>query len=284
MIGWAQEGALDDSDARVKVEEGVVFGVGGARELRCDVYRPLAATGAVPGLLLLHGGGWRRGSRAIMRGFGLRVGREGYVCVAAEYRLIGESPWPAAIHDVKAALRWMRANAANLGIDPERIAVQGNSAGAHLALLAAGTPNRPELEGDGGNAGVSTHVGAVVAIYPPTVFHFDGPRPSGAVPAVALLGETGTADAAWQASPQAHVSPAFPPTFLIHGSADRVVPPSSSQRMYELLNAARVPVDFHMFAGLPHGFANAPDHQRMLSREIVGFLARNLQPPAAADG
>lgn len=275
---------MDDSDVRVKVEEGVVFGTGGGRELRCDVYAPLAASGPVPGLLLLHGGGWRRGNRAIMRGYGLRVGREGFVCVASEYRLIDESPWPAAIHDVKAALRWMRANAAQLGIDPERIAVQGNSAGAHLALLAAGTPSRPELEGDGGNPGVSTQVGAVVGIYPPTVFHFDGTRPSGAVPAGALLGDRGTAELAWQASPQAHVSAAFPPTFLIHGSADRVVPPSSSQRMFELLNAAHVPVDFHMFAGLPHGFANQPEHQRMLAREIVGFLSRNLQRRPEVDG
>jgi acetyl esterase/lipase len=279
---------VDDSDARVKVEEGVVFGTTGrgtgARELRCDVYTPLTASGPLPGLLLLHGGGWRRGNRAIMRGYGLRVGREGYVCVASEYRLVGESPWPAAIHDVKAALRWMRANAAQLGIDPQRIAVQGNSAGAHLALLAAGTANLPEFEGEGGHAGVSTQVGAVVAIYPPTVFHFDGPRPSGAVPAGALLGSEGTAEIARMAGPQAHVSPSFPPTFLIHGSADRVVPPSSSQRMFELLNAARVPVDFHMFAGLPHGFANQPENQRMLAPEIVGFLSRHLQQPAAADG
>ena len=267
---------MDDSDARVKIEEGVVFGTGGGRELRCDVYTPLTASEPLPGVLLLHGGGWRRGSRAAMRGFGLRVGREGFVCVAAEYRLLGESPWPAAIHDVKAAIRWMRANASALGIDAARIAVQGNSAGAHLALLAAGTPDKPELEGDGGHAGVSSALAAVVAIYPPSVFHFEGRPLRGAVPAIALFGMDGSAELAWQASPQAHVSPAFPPTFLIHGSADRVVPPSSSQCMYELLDAASVPVDFHMLAGLPHGFANVPDHQRLLSREIVGFLSRHL--------
>jgi acetyl esterase/lipase len=271
---------VDDSDVRVKVEEGVVFGTGAGRDLRCDVYSPVGATTVSPGVLLLHGGGWRRGNRAIMRGYGVRIAREGFVCVASEYRLIGESPWPAAIHDVKAALRWMRVNALNLGIDPQRVAVQGNSAGAHLALIAAATPGKPEFEGEGGHAGASTAVDAVVAIYPPTVFHFDGPRPSGAVPALALLGEAGSAEIARQASPQTYVTPAFPPTFLIHGSADRVVPPSSSQRMYELLSAARVPVDFHMFAGLPHGFANVPEHQRMLAREIVGFLSRHLQRSA----
>jgi acetyl esterase/lipase len=211
-----------------------------------------------------------------MRGYGLRVGREGFVCVAAEYRLLGESPWPAAIHDVKAALRWMRAHASALGIDPERIAVQGNSAGAHLALLAAGTPGKPEFEGDGGNPGVPTALAAAIGIYAPTVFHFDGPRPSGAVPAVALLGENGSAAAAAEASPQSYASPSFPPTFLIHGSADRVVPPSSSQRMYELLREAGVAVDFHMLGQMPHGFANQPEWQRLLSREITAFLNRAM--------
>jgi acetyl esterase/lipase len=274
---------MNDSDARVKVEEGVVFGVGGGRELRCDVYTPLTSGDPLPGVLLLHGGGWRRGSRAAMRGYGLRVGREGYVCVAAEYRLLGECAWPAALHDVKAAIRFMRANASALGLDPERIGVQGNSAGAHLALLAAGTPDRLELEGDGGHAGVSTALGAVVAIYPPTLFHFAGPVRSGALPSIALLGRDCSVEAAWQASPQAYASASFPPTFLIHGSADRVVPPAASQRMYELLNEAGASVDLHLFAGLPHGFANVPHHQRVLAREIAAFFARALNRPAVRE-
>jgi acetyl esterase/lipase len=274
---------MTDSDSSVKVEEGVVFGTGGQRELRCDVYRPLGATAALPGVLMLHGGGWQRGDRSIMRGYGLRVGREDFVCVAAEYRLRGESPWPAQIHDVKAALRWMRANASELGIDPQRIAIQGNSAGAHLALLAAGTPGRAEFEGEGGNPGVATAIAAVVAIYAPTVFHFDGPRPSGAIPAAALLGEAATAQAAAAASPRSYVHAKFPPTFLIHGSADRVVPPSSSQRMYEALSELRVPVEFHMLAQMPHGFANQPEYQRLLAPQIASFLTRTLKrEPAAA--
>jgi acetyl esterase/lipase len=260
---------------QVGIEKDVEFGRGGDRPLRCDIYRPdPPARGPFPALLLLHGGGWQRGDRAAMRGFALRTAREGFVCVAPEYRLTPEAPFPAQIHDVKTALRWLRARSRELGIDPERIAVQGSSAGAHLALLAAGTPELADFEGEGGHAGESTRVAAVVGIYPPTLFHLDAPRPSGALPARALLGRDATYERALQASPITHVSPAFPPTFLIHGSADRVVPPSATLRMYEALTSARVPVDLHVIAGQPHGFAQVPEHQRDLVREIVGFLRR----------
>jgi acetyl esterase/lipase len=273
---------VTDSDASVKIEEGVIFGTGSGRELRCDVYRPVGASGPLPGVLMLHGGGWQRGDRSIMRSYGLRVSREGFVCVAAEYRLRGEAPWPAQIHDAKAALRWMRANAGALGIDAQHIAVQGNSAGAQLALLLAGTPGHAALEGDGGHPGVSTEVAAAVAIYAPTVFHFEGPRPSGAIPAASLLGDLATAGLAAAASPRTYVHAKFPPTFLIHGSADRVVPPSSSQRFYEALSELRVPVEFHLLAQLPHGFANQPEYQRLLAPQIASFLTRMLKGAPAA--
>jgi acetyl esterase/lipase len=263
-------------EARVSVTEGVVFGTGGGRELRCDVYAPVGATAPLPGVLLLHGGAWRRGDRSRMRGYGLRVGRLGFVCVAPEYRLTGESPWPAQIHDVKAALRFMRASAGSLGIDAARLCVQGSSAGGHLALLAAGTPGHPALTGEGGHAGVDEHVAAVVAVYPPTDFSLTGSRASGTVPAGALLSPGAALEAVRLAAPIAHVTGRFPPTFLIHGSGDRVVPPSASLRMYEALRAAGVAVELRMLADLPHGFANEARHQRQLAPEIAAFLARML--------
>src|SRR3954469_10716803 len=114
---------------------------GGGRDLRCDVFRPPGDVANAPAVLLVHGGGWRSGDRSQLRGYGILLGREGYVCVASEYRLVQESPWPAQIEDVKTAIRWMRENAKQLGIDPSKIAVEGNSAGAHLALMAAGDPS-----------------------------------------------------------------------------------------------------------------------------------------------
>src|SRR6202795_2304937 len=126
---------------RVTVEYDVVFGRGGDRDLKCNVYMPPQAGTARPAVLLVHGGGWARGDRSQLHGYGILLGRIGYVCVAAEYRLAREAKWPAQIHDVKAALRWMRANAARLGVDPNKISVSGNSAGGHLSLMLAGTAN-----------------------------------------------------------------------------------------------------------------------------------------------
>lgn len=263
------------SEGRVTVEKDVVFGTGGGRDLRCDVYTPPGAGGGgAPAVILVHGGAWRQGDRTQLAGYGILLGRAGYVCIAPEYRLTPESPWPAQIHDVKAAIRWTRANADRLGIDPNRIAIEGNSAGAHLALLAAGTPTHTDLEGTGGNGGVPTHVAAALGVYPPTLFSH-GPRQRGAVPLGALT-DAGDDEVARQAGPLSHVSADFPPTMLIHGTADTTVPPLASIVMYEALVAAGVPVELHMYAEQPHAFDAAPAFGRQCAAEMLLFLDRYL--------
>ncbi len=122
---------------RVTIERDIVFGRGGGRELKCDLYIPPQQRAGAPAVLLIHGGGWRQGDREQLRGYGIRLGRAGFVCAACEYRLSGEAKWPAHIHDVKAALRWMRANSERLGIDPAQIAVSGNSAGGSFSIIAS---------------------------------------------------------------------------------------------------------------------------------------------------
>jgi len=262
---------------RVSIEEGVVFGTGGGRELRCDVFRPEGEDRDLPGVLLVHGGGWRSGDRTQLRGYGILLGRAGYVCMSCEYRLVPESPWPAQIHDVKAALRWMRANSESLGVDPSRIAIEGNSAGAHLALLAAGTPNEPAFEGDGGNAGVDTSVAAAIGVYPPTSFAHLELQP-GQTPLLALTEEVDE-EVGRLASPISHVRPGFPPTMLLHGTSDTTVHPLASIRMYEALVKAKVPVELHMYAEQPHAFDAQPEFGRQCAAEMLLFLGRYLRVP-----
>lgn len=269
------------AEGRVTIETDVVFGRGGDRDLRCDIYTPPGGADRSPAVILVHGGAWRQGDRTQLRGYGILLGRQGYVCVAPEYRLTPESPWPAQIHDVKAAIRWVRANAERLGIDPERITVEGNSAGAHLALLAAGTQDVAEFEGEGGSPGVSTHVAAVMAIYAPTLFSH-GERERGAVPLVVLTEATDEA-VARMAGPVNHVTPEFPPTLLIHGTADTTVPPLASIRMYEALVAAKVPVELHMYAEQPHAFDAQPAFGRQCAAEMLLFLDRYARPPRSVD-
>lgn len=246
---------------RVTIDEGVVFGRAGGegRELRCDVYTPEDREGPLPGVLLVHGGGWREGDRTQLRGYGVLIGREGYVCVAPEYRLVPESPWPAQIDDVRMALRWMVDHAGELGIDPERIAVEGNSAGAHLALLLAADRSLP--------------VRACIAVYPPTHLVY-GEHVDGSLPLIAIADDGGSLELEREVSPLLLASPDFPPTKLIHGSGDDVVPVMASFRMYEALHAHGVPVDLHVYAEQPHAFDREPLYGRATAREMVHFLSR----------
>lgn len=266
--------------ARVTIEEGVVFGQGGGRDLRCDVFAPPGGAERAPAVLLVHGGGWRQGDRTQMRGYGILIGRLGFVCVASEYRLTPEAPWPAQVHDVKAALRWMRANAATLGLDPDRIAISGNSAGGHLSLFAAGTQDDPAWEGEGGNAGAGTRVAASIAFYPPVSFV----KPDGSLGGFAsvLLGENPSVEAARAAAPETYLSPAFPPTLLIHGTSDELVPVGESSLVFDRLSRAGVPAEMHLYAGQPHGFDAAPAFGRQSAEVMALFLRRYVGDPAAA--
>jgi acetyl esterase/lipase len=255
---------------RVTIEEGVVFGTGGGRELRCDIYTPPAAPQNAPAVLLVHGGGWSGGDRSQLRGYGILLGRQGFVCVASEYRLSGEAPWPAQIHDVKAALRWMRANHRRLGIDPDRISISGNSAGGHLVLIAGGTANVAAFEGEGGNAGVDTSVAAVLSFYPPT--DFGSPEKlSGAV--AELMGAHPSAEAVRDASPVTWAKRDFPPTAFFHGTKDELVAVNDSLKMYKRLIEAGASAELHIYADEPHAFDSAP----LLGRQCADIMSLFLK-------
>ncbi len=256
----------------VSIEEQIVFGTGGGRDLHCDVFLPPEPGLARAAILLVHGGGWMHGDRSQLRGYGIQLARYGFVCVAAEYRLSGESVWPSQIHDVKAALRWMRANAQQYGIDPTLIAVSGNSAGAHLALMLAGLASGT-LEGEGGNPDVSTEVAAVVAIYPPTEL-----RVAHEHDAVGqLLGGRVSREVEDEASPITYVHNGYPPTMLVHGNADEVVPVEASFAMYRALRAAGAPAELHIFDGVPHAFDAEAEFGRQVADLIALFLDRKIR-------
>jgi acetyl esterase/lipase len=253
---------------RVVIEENVVFERVGARELACEIFRPPAELGNGAGILLLHGGAWQRGDRNQLRAYGIHLGREGFVCVASSYRLTPEAPWPAQMDDVYAALRFMRSHARALGIDPTRIAVVGASAGGHMALLAAANAFA--------TSDAHAALRAVVAIFPPTLLSPRDAIVDGAVPALALLGDGDTREDSAAASPLNYVSPDFPPTLLLHGNADELVPAKASMLMYEALLAARVPAELHMVADQPHAYVLQRDFHRLSVQTIALFLRRYL--------
>ena len=230
-IGASAAYAQTDEKAIV-VEKNVVFGKGGAMDLKLDIYRPPAGTEKRMATVHIHGGGFTGGSKETLSERILPFARRGYVAIATQYRLAGQSKWPSQIDDVKAAIRWTRANAGMLGINPDRIAIVGYSAGGLLALNAAGLQDPP--------------VAACAAFYAVT----DEPT--------AILPEGMDAAARHATLPATNVSGRFAPTVFFHGVADTTVPMESSQKFFQMLRDAKVTTELHTYAGAPHIFDQVP--------------------------
>lgn len=135
----------------------------GKRDLHLDLFRPEKA-GKYPALILIHGGGWRAGDKSMEVPMAQMIANHGFVTVAVEYQLSLEAKYPAAVHNIKAAIRWVRANAEKYNIDPERIAISGTSAGGQLAMLVGMTPCIEKFEGNQGITGYSSAVQTIIDI------------------------------------------------------------------------------------------------------------------------
>jgi acetyl esterase/lipase len=273
----------------VRVLSGVPYAaLPGARPLELDLYLPAGAEPA-PVVVFLHGGGWRLGSRH-SAGPAYRsadptpfeqVAQAGIAVASIDYRLSGEAVWPAQLHDAKSAVRWLRERSAEIGIDPERVASWGESAGGHLAELLGLTTDDADLEGAVGVTGPSSRVSAVAAWYAPSdvgaVATDNGADPGDPASREAqLLGAPppDVPELTAQASPLTHVSAGAPPFLLLHGRADRLVHCAQSERLHEALAAAGVDAELHTYDGADHMWLGAPDAAADAVDRTVAFLAR----------
>src|SRR4051794_10257244 len=166
VAGPARANERDDS---IQFTRDVVFGKGGGEDLKLNLARPTRPYAkGLPCVVFIHGGAWSAGDRAAHDADIRPMAEHGYVGVTVDYRLAPKHRFPAQVEDVKCAVRFLRAHAEQYGIDPDRIAVWGVSAGAHLALMLGVTQKEDGLEGDGGWPEQSSAVQAVVAFYPRT--------------------------------------------------------------------------------------------------------------------
>ena len=281
----------------MSIQFDAVYGTHKGREMHVDIYQPTGSTNYRTAILILHGGGWAQGDRKMMQPRCEALASRGFTALAVEYRFITEVPWPGQLHDVKTAIRWTRAQAGELGIDPHKLVLQGHSAGAHLSLIAAGTFGKPEFDPDFAGSPPAGPIAAVVAYYPPVRLAADRAMPDlsagpptleamqairgadGSIPAAMLLGPAGTDEEATSASPIAYATEEFPPTILFHGTADMVVAHAGSLSLLEKLQAAQVPSELHLFSGGNHEFDITPSLTEVSVTVVASFLNRYVVDP-----
>jgi len=271
------------------MEHDIVYASVGGRELHLRLVMPDdRPREPLPVIVYVHGGGWIGGDYTIVRS--AQFVRNGYAAASVQYRFSTEAVFPAQIHDCKAAIRYLRANAGRLGIDPNRIGVWGESAGAHLVALLGTSAGVEELEGDLGNADESSAVQAVCAYSGPMKF-LPGP---GEAPAVTQIPEVleqlmgGTCeekpDLYRLGSPFEHITPNAPPFLIVHGDADELVPVGQADLFYEALRDAGVEAKLIRVKKGTHGFHDpeqTPGIVEMLE-EVLAFFNRHLKPCTAA--
>ena len=255
-------------------------------------------------IVWLHAGGWRSGNRKHAPDLSRHFARHGFAMASIDYRHSSEATFPAQLHDVKAGIRWLRANAGSYGMDGRRIGLWGASAGGHLATLAALTPHE-EFGHQQGDANalrdVSTEVQAVVTAYAPIDFlKMDAQRddaliavddpsafvlPPGARTADArsyeslLIGAPihDRPDLARAASPLTYVAAGAPPFFIVHGRSDSAVPVQQSELLHDSLARHGTDVMLHLVDERGHGFLDRADlaPARTLA-DIEAFFRRHL--------
>jgi len=255
-LGFAAQTSNTSNASAIKVEKDVVVGKGGDTDLHCDIYRPPAGTEKRMALVHFHGGGFARGNKDTLANKVTPITARGYVSIAAQYRLSGVAKWPSQIDDAKTHVRWVRANASSLGIDPKRIAVVGYSAGGHIALFTAGQAD--------------AELAACVAFYPQTDVKNI---------AQALMPPGSDEAAINDASPIAHIKESYPPTVIFHGLSDVTIPPENSQHLLQVLRGAKVSSELHTFAGVPHEFDMHPEFAEACAALTDLFLDRQILHP-----
>jgi len=262
----------------VVFERDVEYSNPDSQHLQLNLARPAADAGRRPAVLCIHGGGFRAGSRESYNPLCLKLAQNGFVAVTVTYRLAPRYQFPAQIHDVKAAVRWLRANAEKYGIDPARIGATGGSAGGHLAQFLGVTAGVKEFEGEGGNPDQSSNVSCVVNQYGPSDFTKSYGKSVDAAEVLPLFlgGDLETARQRHvQASPLNWVTPQAAPTLILHGTKDNYVAYEQSVWLRDRLQSCGVEVELVTFEGSGHGFKGV-DAERA-EQATLAFFEKHLK-------
>ncbi|MFC1558003.1 alpha/beta hydrolase fold domain-containing protein [candidate division KSB1 bacterium] len=259
----------------VKFLPDIVYGKGGDKDLKLDLFLPENIISQHIGIIFIHGGGWRNLSKEYLKEWGYYFADRGYTSVSIDYRLSGEAKFPAAIEDCKCAVRWMRANAGKYDINPDKVAVFGESAGGHLAALLGTSGGAKELEGKGGHRGYSSRPNLVFPVY--GVFDLVW-RVSNIPSRGSILYEfigcsyDECPEKYVRAAPITYIDKSDPPFLLFHSTGDSAVSFQQSVQFEKLLKNAGVPVEFSKTFGSKHGYVLWEPHFKPTCEQMEYFM------------
>lgn len=285
LLFLAMLGCVFSTPARAQenilVENEIEYANPDNQHLKLNMARP-KGKGPFPAIVCIHGGGFRAGTRQGYDGLIKQFAQRGYVAVTVSYRLAPKYKFPAAVHDVKAAVRWLRANAKKYDIDPNRIGTTGGSAGGTLAQMLGVTAGVQELEGDGGNPKQSSAVQVVVNHYGANDFTKSYGKSVDAHEVLPLYLGGNVEQAHRQhilSSPLYWVTPLAAPTLCIHGTKDNYVAYEQAVWLVDKLKAADVEVELLTLEGAGHGFSG--ENARRADEAMFAFFDKHLKAPAA---
>jgi acetyl esterase/lipase len=273
--------AADPVPAGVLFESDVAYATVGPERLAVDIARP-EGPGPFPAIVCIHGGGFRAGKREGYDKLIQKLAQHGYAAITVTYRLAPAYPFPAAVYDCKAAVRWLRANADKYHVDPARIGVTGGSAGGHLAQFLGNTNGVKDFEGAEGNLDRSSSVACVVNFYGPSDFTKSYGKSVDAAEVLPLFlgGNLETAlPAHIRSSPLNWVTPDAVPTLIVHGTEDKYVNYEQAGWMIDRLKSCGVEAELLTMQGAGHGFKGADEEKA--EDALIAFFDKHLKPAAA---
>ncbi len=261
----------------VKEIKNVEYKNADGKSLQIDFFIPENQNKPLPLLLFIHGGGWKGGKRSDYLVYLIAFAKKGYATATVSYRLVKDAPYPACAEDITDAIRWLSENGDVYGIDPDRIALIGGSAGAHLALLGAYGWNKPG-KGNDANAftGPCNSIKAVVDIYGPADLTTKYARNHPLVKNFMARSWEEAPELYRQASPITYLDKSDPPTLILHGTSDRLVPVSQSDNLKTKLDSLGIPSTYHRLPGWPHAMDQSKRVNDYCQSAIHDFLIQHL--------
>ncbi len=247
------------------------------KSLQLDIYCPKNIVKPARLLVFIHGGSWSHGKRSDYLVYLMSFAKKGYMTATVSYRLLEDGPYPACSDDISDAVQWFYKNGGKYGYDPDRIALIGGSAGAHLALLAAYEWKKPGPGNDTSFVLANRHrIKAVVDIYGPIDLTTDYARNQPLVNHLIAHSFKETPELYWEASPIRYLDKNDPPTMILHGTSDDLVPISQSDNLKSKLDSLGVPNVYYRVPGWPHAMDVVTRVNEFSQQKMNDFFVKYL--------